>query len=128
MVLFQLKQQGPYLNFKFSSQFLSENILVPLINGKTFSQVLVQDAPKTMIEFSQPNTHKELHVGHMRNLCLGDAIVRLMRRSYGHDQIISSTFPGDVGTHVAKCLWYIKNHVGMNILMKKEIHLIGANG
>jgi arginyl-tRNA synthetase len=111
---------GPYLNFKFSPQFLSENILVPLINGKTFTQVLVQDAPKTMIEFSQPNTHKELHVGHMRNLCLGDAIVRLMRRSYGHDQIISSTFPGDVGTHVAKCLWYIKNHVGMNVLNEKR--------
>jgi arginyl-tRNA synthetase len=111
---------GPYLNFKFSSECLSENVLVPLINGKTFSQVLSQDAPKTMIEFSQPNTHKELHVGHMRNLCLGDAIVRLMRRSYGHDQIISSTFPGDVGTHVAKCLWYIKNHVGLNVLSEKR--------
>jgi arginyl-tRNA synthetase len=61
-----------------------------------------------MIEFSQPNTHKELHVGHMRNACLGDALVRLLRYS-GYD-IISTTFPGDVGTHVAKCLWYMKYH------------------
>jgi arginyl-tRNA synthetase len=111
---------GPYLNFKFSSKFLAENILIPILNQKTFSEKLISLAPKTMIEYSQPNTHKELHVGHMRNLCLGDALVRLLRRSYGADQIISSTFPGDVGTHVAKCLWYIKNHVGLNILDQKR--------
>ncbi len=111
---------GPYLNFKFSSQFLAESILIPILNKKTFSENLVVDAPKTMIEYSQPNTHKELHVGHMRNLCLGDALVRLLRRSYGNNQIISSTFPGDVGTHVAKCLWYIKNHIGLNILDQKR--------
>lgn len=111
---------GPYLNFKFSSDFLAENIIKPILSGQTFLQKLVDQGPKTMIEYSQPNTHKELHVGHMRNLCLGDAIVRLMRRSYGQDQIISSTFPGDVGTHVAKCLWYIKNHVGLEVLAQKR--------
>jgi arginyl-tRNA synthetase len=61
-----------------------------------------------MVEYSQPNTHKELHVGHMRNLCLGDALIRLHR--YAGFNIIASTFPGDVGTHVAKCLWYLKFH------------------
>lgn len=61
-----------------------------------------------MVEFSQPNSHKELHVGHMRNACLGDALVRLFR--YAGFPVISTTFPGDVGTHVAKCLWYLKFH------------------
>ena len=111
---------GPYLNFKFSSKCLAENILIPILSGVTFSEKLVTAAPKTMIEYSQPNTHKEIHVGHMRNLCLGDAIVRLLRRSYGQEQIISSTFPGDVGTHVAKCLWYIKNHIGLEVLAQKR--------
>lgn len=111
---------GPYLNFKFTSLCLAENILNPILSGKTFVEKLVLSAPKTMIEYSQPNTHKEIHVGHMRNLCLGDAIVRLLRRSYGKEQIISSTFPGDVGTHVAKCLWYIKNHIGLEVLAKKR--------
>jgi len=61
-----------------------------------------------MIEYSQPNTHKELHVGHMRNLCLGDSLIKLHK--YCGFDIISSTFPGDVGSHVAKCLWYLKYH------------------
>lgn len=111
---------GPYLNIKFNSKNLAQNTVVRALNSEMFQVKLVGDAPKTMIEYSQPNTHKELHVGHMRNLCLGDALIRLLRRSYGKDKIISSTFPGDVGTHVAKCLWYIKNHVGLETLAEKR--------
>jgi arginyl-tRNA synthetase len=62
-----------------------------------------------MVEYSQPNTHKELHVGHMRNLCLGNAVVRQLR--YIGNQVFAVTYPGDVGTHVAKCLWYLKKFV-----------------
>ncbi|GIL17331.1 MAG: arginine--tRNA ligase [Oligoflexia bacterium] len=97
---------GPYLNFTIQESFLGVKLLQSIQRGAYFEQKLTSDTPKTMVEFSQPNTHKELHVGHMRNACLGDALVRTMRYA-GYD-IISSTFPGDVGTHVAKCLWYLK--------------------
>lgn len=99
---------GPYLNFKFHVQVLGQNVLDEILNQNFFKQKLFNQPPKIMIEYSQPNTHKEIHVGHMRNACLGDAVVKLHRYS-GFD-VISSTFPGDVGTHVAKCLWYMKYH------------------
>ena len=111
---------GPYLNFKFKSEVLAKNTITNVLNGEMFKIQLVDKAPKTMVEYSQPNTHKELHVGHMRNLCLGDAIVRLLRRSFGQENVISTTFPGDVGTHVAKCLWYIENHIGLKVLEEKR--------
>ena len=100
--------QGPYLNFFIDTAALA-SYLVPAINdGSYFKTQLGEKQPKTIIEYSQPNTHKELHVGHMRNLCLGDAIIKLHR--YCDFPTISTTFPGDVGTHVAKCLWYYKKH------------------
>ena len=99
---------GPYLNFFFDFNQISQTLVPSILNGKLFEQKLTENAPKTMIEYSQPNTHKELHVGHMRNLCYGDALIRLHR--YANFDIIASTFPGDVGTHVAKCLWYMKYH------------------
>lgn len=99
---------GPYVNFFFSGEDLFATLMTPILTGKVFKQKLFESAPATMIEFSQPNTHKELHVGHMRNACLGDALVRLNR--YAGVSVISTTFPGDVGTHVAKCLWYLKYH------------------
>ncbi|MEZ0391341.1 MAG: arginine--tRNA ligase [Pseudobdellovibrionaceae bacterium] len=106
--LLSVEAAGPYLNFKFSSAKIGEALLAPIRSGEHFQRTLTEKTPKTMIEFSQPNTHKELHVGHMRNACLGDSLVRLLR--YCDYEIISSTFPGDVGTHVAKCLWYLKYH------------------
>lgn len=99
---------GPYLNFFFDFNAVATELLPGIVSGQEFQKKLTEKTPRTMIEYSQPNTHKELHVGHMRNLCLGDALIRLHR--YAGFDIISSTFPGDVGTHVAKCLWYLKYH------------------
>ncbi len=98
---------GPYFNFFFNSKTLGELVGREILSGEFFNKILV-DLPQTlMVEYSQPNTHKELHVGHMRNLCLGNAIVRLNR--YTKNTVYAVTYPGDVGTHVAKCLWYLKH-------------------
>lgn len=104
----KVQAAGPYLNITFTPQAHGDLVLKTILEGSYFKLPLLEKSPKTMIEYSQPNTHKELHVGHMRNLCLGDAIVRMLRYS-GRD-IVSATFPGDMGTHVAKCLWYMKKH------------------
>lgn len=99
---------GPYLNFTFTPENIGQNLLDSILDQKYFDLKLTEEAQKTMIEFSQPNTHKELHVGHMRNVSLGDALVRMHR--YCNYDIIASTYPGDSGAHVAKCLWYLKYH------------------
>jgi arginyl-tRNA synthetase len=100
--------QGPYLNFFIQTTSLAQKLIPTILDNSFFQKKLTANAPKTIIEFSQPNTHKEMHVGHMRNLCLGDALIKLHR--YCNYPTISTTFPGDVGTHVAKCLWYYKKH------------------
>ncbi len=104
----QIKSAGPYLNLFFDTGAISNDLLPLILSGKLFTQKITKDTPKTMVEYSQPNTHKEMHVGHMRNLCLGSAVIETMK--YAGFEIISSTFPGDVGTHVAKCLWYMKKY------------------
>jgi arginyl-tRNA synthetase len=106
--LIAVEAAGPYLNFKFSPAKIGAELLGPIRSGAHFRQKLTTGTAKTMVEYSQPNTHKEMHVGHMRNACLGDSLIRLLRYA-GYD-VISTTFPGDVGTHVAKCLWYMKYH------------------
>ena len=104
----EVQSVGPYVNFFFSGEVLTQKIILEILNPQESRQFLFDTPPRTMVEFSQPNTHKELHVGHMRNACLGDALVRLFR--FAGFPVISTTFPGDVGTHVAKCLWYLKFH------------------
>lgn len=66
---------------------------------------------RVMVEFSQPNTHKAFHVGHLRSAILGDVLSRILEFS-GYD-VVRANYPGDIGLHVVKWLWnYMKFHQG----------------
>lgn len=83
--------------------------VVPLaLSGKLFDSPIapLNSRDRVMVEYSQPNTHKEFHVGHMRNVCLGSALVQLFRYC-GYD-VTAANYFGDEGAHIAKCLWMMK--------------------
>jgi len=64
-----------------------------------------QNPKRIMVEFAHPNTHKAFHIGHLRNITTGESIVRLLEAS-GHE-VIRVNYQGDVGMHIAKCLYGI---------------------
>ncbi len=88
-----------FVNIFFKTDFLNQAVFAEKEQSADKKQ-------KIMIEYSQPNTHKEFHVGHLRNACLGSAIVNL-NRSMGH-KVTATNYIGDTGSHVAKCLWALK--------------------
>jgi arginyl-tRNA synthetase len=66
---------------------------------------------RVMVEFSQPNTHKAFHVGHLRSAILGDVLCRMLEFA-GYD-VVRANYPGDMGLHVIKWLWnYRTMHAG----------------
>jgi hypothetical protein len=71
----QVTAIGSYLNFSLRPSFLG-SIVDDIVSGD-FVKPMPQTQPKVMVEFSQPNTHKAFHVGHMRNVALGDAVSRI---------------------------------------------------
>ena len=98
---------GPYINFTLTSSQLAT--VVPAVLSGAFTAPITADKAKVMIEYSQPNTHKAFHVGHMRNAALGDCLVRLYEQC-GHT-VIAANYYGDEGAHVAKCLWWLKRYM-----------------
>jgi arginyl-tRNA synthetase len=99
---------GPYLNFKFDRIGYSQGVIQDVLAApEQWGHTPADDRDQVMVEYAQPNTHKELHVGHLRNLTLGLAIVNLWR-AVGR-QVIPVAYIGDVGAHVAKCLWCLRN-------------------
>ncbi len=64
------------------------------------------DEKRIMIEYAHPNPFKLVHIGHLRNITTGEAIARLMQ-AVGNE-IIRVNYQGDVGLHIAKCLYRIK--------------------
>ncbi len=98
---------GPYVNLRIHLPAAAQLVLPPWATGDTPHY---PDAnAKVMVEYSQPNTHKAFHVGHMRNLCLGDSLVRVLRAT-GHE-VVAANYLGDVGAHIAKCLWFYLDHL-----------------
>lgn len=56
-----------------------------------------------MVEFAHPNTHKAFHIGHLRNITTGESLIRILEAT-GH-KVMRVNYQGDVGMHIAKCLW-----------------------
>jgi arginyl-tRNA synthetase len=103
----KVQSAGPYVNFHIDFSAYLKWVLQAQADGSFLTPDLKnEEREKISLEFSQPNTHKALHVGHMRNMLLGESIARLLEVA-GH-QVVRSTYPGDMGTHVAKVLWYIR--------------------
>lgn len=107
MGLAWVKAAGPYLNFGVDSSHLASQWLPRILDG-TAIHPRPQTGRRVMVEYSQPNTHKAFHVGHTRNVALGHAVTQLLRWQ-GHT-VIPVNYIGDVGTHVAKCLYVYLHH------------------
>jgi arginyl-tRNA synthetase len=72
--------------------------------GKSCQLPAASCQPKNiMVEFAHPNTHKAFHIGHLRNITTGESIVRLLEA--GGNTVIRANYQGDVGMHIAKCLY-----------------------
>ena len=101
---------GPYLNFRVNIARMAGLTIPAILDGSYFqaNRDAAGELGQVMVEYSQPNTHKAFHVGHLRNVALGDALVRILR--YNGNEVVAANYIGDVGTHIAKCLWYYAAH------------------
>ena len=84
---------------------ISDDTLKSSIDGLDLSNN--DYAGKTIIcEFSDPNPFKVLHVGHLYTSIMGDSISRLYE--YAGANVVRANFGGDVGLHVAKTMFILK--------------------
>jgi arginyl-tRNA synthetase len=95
--------QGP----GFINIFVSDKFLIDLTNRRPINPYENQ---KIVLEYSCPNAFKELHAGHLYQTIFGDILSRLFEK--GGAELHRTSFGGDVGLHVAKCLWGIVSYLG----------------
>ena len=98
-----------YLNLYYSAAQYSRSALKLVLDHGDRYGCSQPTGRQVMVEFSQPNTHKAFHVGHLRNVILGEAIARILECA--GNKIIRANYIGDIGLHVIKWMWnYRKNH------------------
>ncbi len=103
----RVQAAGPYVNFFVNKTELASEVISAIASAKGNYGSNKDSKGTVMVEYFHANTHKAVHVGHVRNICLGEATCRI--QEFNGNKVIRVNYQGDIGPHVAKCLWAIKN-------------------
>ncbi|GLV47671.1 arginine--tRNA ligase [Thermus sp. LT1-2-5] len=92
---------GGYLNFRLRT----ESLLAEALKEK-------RPFPKreglVLIEHTSVNPNKELHVGHLRNIALGDALARIL--AYAGREVLVLNYIDDTGRQAAETLFALRHY------------------
>ena len=94
---------GPYMNVRVAMDSLvsdlSKNVLE---NGDNWGNTQSMKGRRIMVEFSCPNTNKPLHLGHVRNDCLGASVSRILKANGA--QVMKVNLINNRGVHICKSM------------------------
>jgi len=101
---------GPYLNFFLDKREMASLVLNQILKEKEkFGDSKIFKKEKIMIEYVSPNANKPLHLGHLRNALLGEAMANLL--SAVGAKVIRTSLVNDRGAHICKSM-VAYNHWG----------------
>jgi len=101
----KIEVAGPgFLNFFLSKEYLLNKVESISKNG--ISQLDLDEGKKYIIEYTDPNPFKILHIGHLYTNMVGESFARL-REALGAS-VVRANYQGDVGLHVAKTMYGLK--------------------
>ncbi len=117
--------EGPYVNF-FTNKIKLAGEVIDRVRkeGNLFGSQKIKE--RAFIEISSPNTNKPLHLGHIRNIILGQAMTNIMRHM--GNTVIVTAINNDRGVHICKSmLAYDKfgNGVTPEKMNRKPDHFVG---
>lgn len=115
----------------FLNLTIASSAWIELLNGihadKQYGIVAVTDnSPLVMIEYSSPNTNKPLHLGHVRNNLLGNALANIVAAN--GNKVVKTNIVNDRGIHICKSMLAWKkygNGETPETSGKKGDHLVG---
>ena len=115
-----------FLNLTIASATWIE-LLNEIQADEQYGLVQVTDAsPLVMIEYSSPNTNKPLHLGHVRNNLLGNALANIVAAN--GNKVVKTNIVNDRGIHICKSMLAWKkygNGETPETSGKKGDHLVG---
>lgn len=115
-----------FLNLTIASATWIE-LLNEIQADEQYGLMQVTDAsPLVMIEYSSPNTNKPLHLGHVRNNLLGNALANIVAAN--GNKVVKTNIVNDRGIHICKSMlaWQkYGNGETPESSGKKGDHLIG---
>lgn len=91
-----------FLNIKLAPKFWLDFLSDVNAQGESYFRLKQDEPEKVMIEYPSPNTNKPLHLGHLRNLFLGESVASILEAA-GHE-VFRVCLYNDKGIHICKSM------------------------
>lgn len=103
---------GGFINFFIKDQTLLSNL-------SSLGRPQKKTHEKVMVEFTDPNPFKEFHIGHVFSNAVGESLSRLFE--FSGSEVRRVNYFGDVGMHVAKSIWGLREQLKEKKLTLAEL-------
>ncbi len=105
--LLEVKVVGPYLNVALNPVEYSKLVFeAARTEGDEYGRVKVEEPLRIVVEHTSANPVHPLHIGHARNMSLGDTLARLLR-ARGH-RVQTRYYINDMGLQAAVLVYGVK--------------------
>ena len=94
---------GPYMNVRLNMDKMVSDLYLKIVKEATeYGRTDILDGKNVMIEFSCPNTNKPLHLGHVRNDCIGQSMSQILKA--GGAEVLKVNLINNRGVHICKSM------------------------
>lgn len=99
-----IQTTGPYINFFLKRKKIALDIVNEILSSKdNYGKLNSPYKGKiTMVEFPSPNTNKPLHLGHLRNMTIGESVSRILE--FTGERVLRANLNNDRGIHICKSM------------------------
>jgi len=112
-----------FINFKISEHWLKDQLSDVLKKRGSYGSSKKGQGKMVIIEFSQPNPNKPMHIGHSRNNFLGSSLSEIF--SFVGFNVVKMNYTNDWGTHICKSMLMYKKYGEEKEPNKKPDHFVG---
>ncbi|WP_030565200.1 arginine--tRNA ligase [Streptomyces aureocirculatus] len=108
-LLRDVEVSGPgFLNITVTDRAVVETLAARAADGDRLGVPFAEHPGTTVIDWAQPNVAKEMHVGHLRNSVIGNAVKRILE--FTGEKIVNRHHIGDWGTQFGMLIQYLLEH------------------
>lgn len=94
---------GPYMNVRVNMDSVVSQMYGKIkSSGASYGHSNLLEDRKVMIEFSCPNTNKPLHLGHVRNDCIGQSMSQILKACGAN--VMKVNLINNRGVHICKSM------------------------
>jgi arginyl-tRNA synthetase len=100
----KIEVAGPgFINITLAPESVALAVAEADAQGEEWGKGKTDAGQRVLIEYTDPNPFKEMHIGHMMSNVIGESLARLIANEGA--TVIRANYQGDVGPQVAKALW-----------------------